>query len=274
MTKSQYLRKTGFTLIELSSSLVIIALIIGSVQGGVSLVKSANTKKIISEYTNYNQAINTFKIQYNSLPGDITTASILWSNCDATGASNSSYCNGNGNGLIEPGNTTSIGGITPAQEGKMAWRHLSLSNIISGNYDGVMSATVTNNTANTYPISAKSGLVWAFDETNLASSTIYSAANSNSYGNVLILINYTNAGTANNFTFSPGLTPAESYNVDQKIDDGMPSTGKVAAFQYAFSLPPPASPQCTSSATWPPAATNAYNFALDSAACTMFFYYD
>lgn len=63
--------KSGFTLIELSIVLVIIGLIVGGVLVGQDLIAAARVRSQISQIQQYQTAVNTFKIKYAYLPGDM-----------------------------------------------------------------------------------------------------------------------------------------------------------------------------------------------------------
>ena len=52
--------QAGFSLIELSIVIAIIGLLTGGVLGGQSLIRSAETRSIISEYNGYQSAIVQF----------------------------------------------------------------------------------------------------------------------------------------------------------------------------------------------------------------------
>ena len=268
--------KNGFTLVEMSIVIVIIAIIISAVSIGSSLTKNANLRTIISEYNYYQEAIFAFNHQYGYLPGDIPIASNIWSNCDSTGSNNSNYCNGNGDGYIEITNST--GGTGPfgnsasiLAEGKMAWRHLTLAKMIKGNYDGVISSSWSVNSLNTYPQSSYTGLIWTFDNSNQYSASIYTPANGG-VGNSLSLIGYNNNGGSQNY--APALTPTDSYNLDNKIDDGLPSNGFVAA-SYVYQQSNHATTSCTASdATLPVVANNSYKLTNNNSACSIYFYFN
>jgi len=62
--------KKGFTLIELSIVLVIIALIIGGILAARSMIETAALNKTISQLTQFDAGVGTFRAKYNSLPGD------------------------------------------------------------------------------------------------------------------------------------------------------------------------------------------------------------
>ena len=75
-TKELSLRaEKGFTLIELSIVIVIIGLIVAGVVGGQALVNQAKLRGLISDIHKYELAINTFKLEYDGLPGDFSRAS-------------------------------------------------------------------------------------------------------------------------------------------------------------------------------------------------------
>jgi prepilin-type N-terminal cleavage/methylation domain-containing protein len=63
--------RSGFTLIELSIVLVIIGLIAGGVLVGRDLIEAARIRQQITEIEQFKTAVNTFRIKYNGLPGDL-----------------------------------------------------------------------------------------------------------------------------------------------------------------------------------------------------------
>jgi prepilin-type N-terminal cleavage/methylation domain-containing protein len=91
---------SGFTLVELSIVLLIIGLIIGGITAGSSLIQQANLKKIINEQNNLRSAINNFKIQFNALPGDFSSAANFWPSATCTSGTVPSGCNGNADGVV------------------------------------------------------------------------------------------------------------------------------------------------------------------------------
>ena len=101
---------TAFTLIELSIVIVIIGLIVAGVVGGQNLVKQAKLRGIISEYNEYQVAYNSFKLEYNGVPGDFNRA-----------ADYGIGSNGNGDKKIATIHTEAV----------LAWKHLYNAGLIN-----------------------------------------------------------------------------------------------------------------------------------------------
>lgn len=70
------MKKHGFSLIELSIALVIIALIVAGIVTGSELIKGAQLRGLIKETTQFASAVNTFRGKYNCLPGDCRASQI------------------------------------------------------------------------------------------------------------------------------------------------------------------------------------------------------
>jgi prepilin-type N-terminal cleavage/methylation domain-containing protein len=194
--------KSAFTLIELSIVLVIIGLVIGGITTGSSLIKQAQMKAVVNEINMFKTAINTFQIQFNSLPGDMNNATAFWYNattCPGTTGTAGS-CNGNNNGLIE------VTGHTTSDEGVRAWQHLTLAEVLPGSYTGIRNSGWNQVAGVNVPSSKFPNAIYYF------LSSLY------------------NGTTGNSIIFTPQnglLTPRESYDLDIKMDDGRPLTGKI-----------------------------------------------
>ena len=195
----------GFTLIELSIVIVIIGLIVAGVVGGQSLVKQANLKAVMTEVSQYRVAINTFKLEYDYLPGDIPNAFAYWgSQNGCTNSivvdhiSNPNGCNGDGNKRI-----SHWGG-----EGYRAWQHLALAEIIAGTYTG-RAATGNGN--------AEIGITVPASKRSNTGFSLYAPGNNP----ITIVAGGQRGGPSTAKTF----TPKEAQSLDIKYDDGVAGTG-------------------------------------------------
>jgi prepilin-type N-terminal cleavage/methylation domain-containing protein len=207
--------KQAFTLVELSIVLLIIGLIIGGITAGSSLIKQAQIRAVLSEVNNIKTALNGFKIQYNSIPGDFTNASTFWSSVSTTctNATAPVGCNGNGDGLVNWGVNSPVG---QGAESLRVWQHLSLAGLVSGNYTGVTTV------ANQYDL----GINIAVSKLN-PNGYYFSSENWGGYGLATRLYVTMGAFNAGNPNTTLGISPKDGYNIDNKIDDGVPITGGV-----------------------------------------------
>ncbi len=81
-------KKSAFSLMELSIVLIIIGLLVAGVTGGKSLIDSARQRAFINELNNYKQAIYTFRVAKDRLPGDLNNIGII-GECVGGGCPNS-----------------------------------------------------------------------------------------------------------------------------------------------------------------------------------------
>jgi prepilin-type N-terminal cleavage/methylation domain-containing protein len=215
--------KAGFTLLELSMVLVIIGLIVGGILVGQDMIKAAEIRSTISQLEKYKSAVNTFRIKYNSLPGDMIPA-----NAAAYGftARAGSYGRGDGDGFIE------------GDETLLFWSDLSMANLVDGSFTAAID---TGNT--TYPAAALPTLL----PTAKLSQNAYIVAIVEYGANMsgpLTINSFVIAGLADltvdtsSKVTDPGLTfgansvldvmtPRQAFAIDQKIDDGWPRSGRV-----------------------------------------------
>ncbi len=199
----------GFTLIELSIVLVIISLIVGGVIGGKALINSSELQSIITDVNGFKTAINTYKLNYDTLPGDHRDAwsyfgggvnTICGANADANA---SDGCNGDGNGRIDGKN-----------EEVRAWQHLALADIYHG-VSPVAGLTGTYDLGENLPRSKRgqTGYVMGY-------SYVYMkrAGNDISYA----------APRDNGNTFDTAvLSVKDAISIDKKMDDGLADSGDV-----------------------------------------------
>ncbi|MGB1539754.1 MAG: prepilin-type N-terminal cleavage/methylation domain-containing protein [Rickettsiales bacterium] len=226
--------KQGFSLVELSIVLVILGLLTGGILGGQALIRSAELRAITTEYDKYQTAINTFKDKYFQLPGDMTNAIAFWgdntTHCDDGDATNNGSpgtCNGDGDGAMESSPAPSVEG-----ENFMFWQHLAYAGLIEGTYTGICGAGTrwNHDLGVNAPRSRLSSAGWGINgPTNQPTVDAYDLSSAGEYGNML----YYGGESANNTEpHAPVLTPEEAWNVDTKIDDGLPASGILVAFYW------------------------------------------
>ncbi len=200
---------SGFTLVELSIVLVIMGLIVASVVAGKDLIKGAEMRALIRQYNEFQTAVTTFGEKYNGLPGDINGGKFgLVGGCD------NNNNGGNNNGIIED----SHGGNT-LHDGEVScfWSDLTTpgKELVAGAYDGNANADTGNDiVALNLPKMKNSNLGWG----------VYSSLGKNYFITGVVGDQKDDAYLTNY-----ALVPVDAYNVDVKIDDGVPTSGTVQA---------------------------------------------
>lgn len=220
--------KRAFSLVELSIVLVIIGLIAGGIAAGQSLVRNAQLRSVIVDYDRFTNAADTFRTRYQSAPGDMADATMVWGkdaslcNAQSGNAAATGTCNGNGDGVIATGT-----GPSATSEAFQAWKQLQLAGLIEGTFTGATGTATTpwNGTDATPGVNVPDSRI---DNAGWSVFTYYSApgaANTfqGNYGNMLSF----GTRVSGNYTVLAALTPKEAWTIDTKIDDGFPGQGKV-----------------------------------------------
>jgi prepilin-type N-terminal cleavage/methylation domain-containing protein len=220
----------GFTLVELSIVIIIIGFLIAGVSAGTSLIKQAKVNAVISEFTQIQTAIHTFTAQYGYLPGDLPNASTYWPNCDQTPAN----CNGNGDGKVEYAN-----------ESYRSWQELGLAGMFNMSTDGLPGEL------NNLFISKYNGGCYIHRFINPWAG---------GPGDNLMELGAWNGG----YCGYALLTPADAYNIDQKIDDGIADSGIL----YGYDGEDAAANSCSYN-YWNWAGSPNYNAINDTKSCRL-----
>jgi prepilin-type N-terminal cleavage/methylation domain-containing protein len=235
---TRHVHARGFTLIELSIVLVIIGLIAGGILTGRDLIRAAEARATISQIERYNTAANTFREKYGYLPGDIKDPEASQFGFAARGL----YAGeGDGNGVIEgagsDGPNRNYGYTEGFGETTMFWVDVSAAHLIDGSFNTatpLAAATLITSTTipslDAYFPAAKLGngnsvLVWSG---GIDYTAFTSANNGINYFGLWKIVDIGATGTGG-MESNPGLTVAQAYQIDKKMDDGLARTGAVTA---------------------------------------------
>ena len=199
-TKASSYHNRGFSLVEVSVVLVIIAVLLASITAGMHLIRQAEIKTVITETEGYKQAVSTFREIYFSWPGDMPNATDFWASTE--------------DGDDDQQIIGDTGGPT-TNEGYRAWQHLSLANTIKGSFNGVSASGDEALIGENVPAASITGGGYFFHYWGLAADK-----------NNAITLGAFDSGTYN---FNPALPPRDAEFIDRKTDDGQPRSGDVWA---------------------------------------------
>ncbi|MEK6745481.1 MAG: prepilin-type N-terminal cleavage/methylation domain-containing protein [Pseudomonadota bacterium] len=213
-TATAYKNRAGFTLIELSLVLVIIGLVVGGVLVGRDLIKAAETRSAVSLITQIETAALTFRTKYNCIIGDCPNATEIfgdYANYTTCNAMTNGVGNGNGNGIIDYG-----GAAWWQCENVMAIKTLALS--------GLLPASIVSPCWNSVVI---------FNGINDRCGYFY---NDDLYNQVTArkanTLNFSDLATSGSLA-APAISPTGTRQIDEKIDDGVPTSGKFRGLDTA-----------------------------------------
>jgi prepilin-type N-terminal cleavage/methylation domain-containing protein len=189
----------GFSLVEVSIVMVIIGLVLGGVIVGKEMITTAQLRASVSQIESYKTATITFKNKYACLPGDCASAVSI-----GLGSSGGAGDNGNGNSRVEG----YVVALLDEREAYNFWYHLSQAKLISGSYPGY-----------TGPIAPVTGV--DFPSLQVRRSNVIAIGTDQN----LIWVTGEMTGPPGSNSVYGILSPAESFFIDSKIDDGYPVSG-------------------------------------------------
>ena len=253
MTRMQ--KPSGFTLVELAIVLVIIGLIVGGVLTGSDLIKAATIRSTVSDFEKYNAGATTFQSKYNGLPGDLKASKAVEFNLSGAADTNATGLAGlrDGNGAIEGGsaNATNLIG-----EIGLFWKDLGAVGLIGGTY------TATGTTVTTGANVTAATIGSYLPRTRLRENTnhfVYAVDGKNFFYLASIA---TVVGAA--VTTGSAVTALEAKAVDEKMDDGFPTSGIVLSMTD-LTTPDAGATQTTSTCMNGTVAPKVYNVTTAAA---------
>jgi hypothetical protein len=190
----------GLSFVETAIMLVILGLLIEFVIKGRELVQNARVRDLISQQGAAESAFLAFQDRFRAPPGDYSAA-------EANLSCGTSLClNGNGNGRIDPGTGGAI------HEEILAWQHLGAAGFINGRYQ-MANASVSFPAPDNTPSNVFGGYLEAVTDGLWGYSGNTTSRNNIKTGN-----------------YVPAAVLAE---VDRKVDDGRPGSGRFRFSTYA-----------------------------------------
>jgi len=222
-SKKEYVNKLGFTLIELSIVMVIIGLIIGGVLVGNDLIEAAKIRSQITQIQKYHTAVNTFKLKYDYLPGDIIPSMVTANGFTAAPTRDGDAGRGNGDGIIHSyaSSLNSAIGWGVQGESLFIWEDLSEnSRLIEDNFNTAINAGIT--------VSDNAGFSLYLPKAKIGNGnyiTVFSVGGVNYFEIIAPYQGNLNSG----LLAEAGMTVNQADAIDKKTDDGLPLSGKTLA---------------------------------------------
>ncbi len=216
---------------------------------GADLIRAAKVGKIISEREQIMTAINTFYLKYNCIPGDCYNISTYLSG----------ETNGDGDEVLDYASA-----VNGPAEIYAAWKQMSAAGVYPGSFTGLNGPS---NAANHSVIGTNVPGSKAITKSGY-SFLNYGTLSSHAYHYNGIYNNFIWFGKDSVATDAPALKPADAFNIDKKVDDGIPGTGKIKAMAGS-----PGSCSTSGSSLTAP-SSSAYYITNDSIACALGFMLD
>ncbi|MEQ1706400.1 MAG: hypothetical protein ABL867_10595 [Rickettsiales bacterium] len=272
---------------ELSIVIVIIGLVVGGALVGRDLIKAAELRAIISEKETYTTAVNSFRLKYSAMPGDMANAADIW----GIGAGNSSdnytdscstsifftpptgtqTCNGDGNSLIGGKGASAFFQLIVDKEPLSVASHLANAGLIQGKYIPAYSPYIPGGGTTRGPIvMAVVNVPSSKNDSHAAWYISYICINDTFFDKsckhrILLgresSVRYTGW---QDMPLYPVLTSVEAKAVDIKIDDGLPGKGSITSLPDNNFF----TPDC---ATTTNANTAIYDLSSTDVTCSLIF---
>lgn len=204
----------GFSFIEISLVLVIVAFLIGTIFSGQTMLRNQRIKQIPAMAAQFHVASTQFRQKYQYFPGDMPNAWATWS---AAPWSLGISTNGDGNGLIDN------------NEYRYAWEQLVAGGFIVGPYGHNSSQTPNVD----IPAGVIEGTGYAFSAANSPTGLVAASTVNSFAGDYTAAIYYGKSLLGATRMKDPGISGEDAWHVDTVYDDGLPGTGSIITWPTA-----------------------------------------
>lgn len=188
-------------MVEMAIVLVIISLLVGGIILGENLIRQYEIRKTVSRIDQFRTSINSFRTQFDGLPGDLKNAEDFW------GTTNPGTLNGNGDRVIEFSNSDGV------FEGYRAWQQMGLAEVTEGRYAGTQTTGVAELDIDIPSCGLGGGFAIEHDAFGLS-------------GQLVLLLGQP-AASSTTMIMNGSIKPDVATDIDLKVDDGLPDTGAV-----------------------------------------------
>jgi prepilin-type N-terminal cleavage/methylation domain-containing protein len=279
-------KKKGFTLLEISIVLVVIGMIVGAVLIGRDMLQDSRRNSLLADAERVRTAVISFKQKYGYYPGDLPNATTFWganttpAACDTAGNTSNNAtsttqtattCDGRGNGVI--GMYWSDATLFPSavnidlrelREKFTLWQHLANAGFIEGQYSGYSSSGSSNNAispgVNVLKTRYNDAAGFTLEYWNTINTSLTTTRDWPVAGKIGHLFSWSDPATG--IGTAAMITSIDAYAIDNKIDDGLPYTGKVFTFGSNAQATTYGINSCVSS--------SAYNIASPTQPCAQY----
>lgn len=219
--------RKGFTVIELSIVLVVIGVALGGIFVGRSLIHASQIRKTIAQKEKFDQALAAFVLQYSCMPGDCADA--YEKGIGTSPATAATYgTNGNGSLAVETADPD------PPYESVNFWYHLAQARLIDWTPPTDLTDTPNNLIHACGQISPCLGFETSSPENYMggwwivfgqdpAFSLTVPPSRAHYWWITGAVMN--NEGPGQDQYGSSVLLPSAAYDIDVKVDDGLPYSG-------------------------------------------------
>lgn len=227
------MKNSGFTFIELSIVLVIIGLVVGGILMGQDLINAATVLSQISQIGKYNTAVHVFESKYGYLPGDIPDPYASNFGFQARGQYDGE---GDGDGALRgncvnaPSSAYNHNLFVGCGELAVFWVDLSTAGLIDAaiTSGGSMRPRINDQPSSSITLTTSPTIKDWLPAAKLGQGT-YIYVDSIDHINYFTVSAVTKIGMKLFTASNPGITVQQAYNIDRKMDDGLPQSGSVNA---------------------------------------------